>query len=185
MGILQLRSAERRVSKGCSIPNLFLYMTKLYLFTRFTVRSSGAEVSPRILATYNFILLAKLLHCCPGIVVPEKTPLLFLKRILHSPAFLSGIQAFAIVKNTFYGRCCKNQPSLRGALFATKQTSLWLRWLRSCVTFWHADIGHFVKEDMLCAIAREKQIKGGSRKKKLALIERINPKWTDLYTEIL
>ena len=34
------------------------------------------------------------------------------------------------------------------------------------------------------AIAREKQIKSGSRKDKLALIERDNPQWKDLY-EIL
>ena len=31
------------------------------------------------------------------------------------------------------------------------------------------------------AIAREKQIKGGSRARKLALIERLNPDWKDLY----
>ena len=31
------------------------------------------------------------------------------------------------------------------------------------------------------AIAREKQIKSGSRKDKLPLIERDNPLWTDLY----
>jgi putative endonuclease len=31
------------------------------------------------------------------------------------------------------------------------------------------------------AIAREKQIKGGSRKRKLALIEAMNPAWRDLY----
>jgi putative endonuclease len=40
-------------------------------------------------------------------------------------------------------------------------------------------------EEMLSAIAREKQIKGGSRKKKLALIEGINPKWLDLYDGLL
>lgn len=40
-------------------------------------------------------------------------------------------------------------------------------------------------EEMLNAIAREKQIKGGSRKKKLALIEEINPKWLDLYDELV
>ncbi len=34
------------------------------------------------------------------------------------------------------------------------------------------------------AIVREKQIKGGSRKKKLALIEAANPLWRDLYPEI-
>lgn len=31
------------------------------------------------------------------------------------------------------------------------------------------------------AIAREKQIKAGSRKKKIQLIETINPEWRDLY----
>ena len=31
------------------------------------------------------------------------------------------------------------------------------------------------------AIAREKQIKGGSRKKKLELINSINPQWDDLF----
>lgn len=34
------------------------------------------------------------------------------------------------------------------------------------------------------AIAREKQIKGGSRKKKIALIESINPRWEDLYDKL-
>jgi predicted GIY-YIG superfamily endonuclease len=34
------------------------------------------------------------------------------------------------------------------------------------------------------AIAREKQIKGGSRAKKLALIEAMNPEWRDLFPEI-
>ena len=34
------------------------------------------------------------------------------------------------------------------------------------------------------AIAREKQIKGGSRANKLALIEATNPDWNDLFSEI-
>jgi len=34
------------------------------------------------------------------------------------------------------------------------------------------------------AIQREKQIKGGSRKKKEALIERMNPNWDDLWEEV-
>jgi putative endonuclease len=40
-------------------------------------------------------------------------------------------------------------------------------------------------ENMLSAISREKQLKGGSRKKKLALIEKINPLWADLYETLL
>jgi putative endonuclease len=34
------------------------------------------------------------------------------------------------------------------------------------------------------AILREKQIKGGSRGKKIRLVETINPKWKDLYDEL-
>ena len=34
------------------------------------------------------------------------------------------------------------------------------------------------------AIAREKQIKGGSRRKKLALIEAMNSDWNDLFPDI-
>jgi predicted GIY-YIG superfamily endonuclease len=37
---------------------------------------------------------------------------------------------------------------------------------------------------MLDAIAREKQIKAGSRKRKLALIEALNPTWRDLYESL-
>ncbi len=38
--------------------------------------------------------------------------------------------------------------------------------------------------EMIYAIEREKQIKGGSRKKKLKLIETLNPNWRDLYEEL-
>ena len=43
-------------------------------------------------------------------------------------------------------------------------------------TGWHFEQFQYVKN----AIAREKQIKRWSRVKKIALIERINPKWDDL-----
>jgi putative endonuclease len=33
------------------------------------------------------------------------------------------------------------------------------------------------------AIAREKQIKGGSRQKKIGLINSVNPEWKDLYND--
>lgn len=39
-------------------------------------------------------------------------------------------------------------------------------------------------DDMEQAILREKQIKAGSRKKKLSLIESLNPDWKDLYQDI-
>jgi len=38
-------------------------------------------------------------------------------------------------------------------------------------------------EDMDAAIAREKALKGGSRRKKLLMIERLNPQWRDLYPD--
>lgn len=38
--------------------------------------------------------------------------------------------------------------------------------------------------EMALAIAREKQIKSGSRKQKLDLIEEMNPTWRDLFNEI-
>ena len=38
--------------------------------------------------------------------------------------------------------------------------------------------------DPLTAIAREKQIKAGSRKKKIMLVETMNPGWKDLYEDL-
>jgi putative endonuclease len=38
-------------------------------------------------------------------------------------------------------------------------------------------------DDVNIAIAREKQIKAGPRKKKIELIESINPEWKDLFDE--
>ena len=40
-------------------------------------------------------------------------------------------------------------------------------------------------EDIVGAITREKQLKAGSRKKKLALIEALNPSWRDLYPDLV
>ncbi len=39
-------------------------------------------------------------------------------------------------------------------------------------------------DDMYAAIAREKQIKAGPRRNKVALIEQTNPDWSDLYRDI-
>jgi putative endonuclease len=41
-----------------------------------------------------------------------------------------------------------------------------------------------VFNDSYNAIAREKQIKAGSRRRKVELIERMNPEWRDLYEEL-
>ncbi len=40
-------------------------------------------------------------------------------------------------------------------------------------------------ESMIEAITGEKQIKAGSRSKKLALIEALNPEWKDLYETLI
>jgi putative endonuclease len=40
-------------------------------------------------------------------------------------------------------------------------------------------------DDPYTAISREKQIKAGSRKKKLDLVEKLNPKFEDLYETII
>jgi predicted GIY-YIG superfamily endonuclease len=40
-------------------------------------------------------------------------------------------------------------------------------------------------ETMIEAITREKQIKAGSRAKKLALIKTLNPDWNDLYESLI
>jgi putative endonuclease len=51
---------------------------------------------------------------------------------------------------------------------------------RGCkMLVWYAACG-----TMNVAIAEEKRIKGGSRAKKLALIEDMNPEWRDLFDEI-
>jgi putative endonuclease len=39
-------------------------------------------------------------------------------------------------------------------------------------------------DEMAAAIAREKQLKGGSRRKKIELIEAQNPEWRDLYLDL-
>lgn len=47
-------------------------------------------------------------------------------------------------------------------------------------------LGYYeIYSDITEAIQREKQIKGGSRKAKLKLIETMNPNWEDLYNEII
>ena len=47
-------------------------------------------------------------------------------------------------------------------------------------------LGYYeIFEDIEQAILREKQIKAGSRKKKIELIESTNPEWRDLYEDIL
>jgi putative endonuclease len=43
---------------------------------------------------------------------------------------------------------------------------------------------HETCDTMPLAIAREKQVKAGSRQDKIRLIETLNPDWRDLYTDL-
>ncbi|NBC34189.1 MAG: GIY-YIG nuclease family protein [Alphaproteobacteria bacterium] len=54
-------------------------------------------------------------------------------------------------------------------------------WQYGCKTLAYYEI----HAEILAAIAREKQIKGGSRDKKIRLIESINPTWRDLFDDLL
>lgn len=49
----------------------------------------------------------------------------------------------------------------------------------------HQLVYYELANDMVVAIAREKQIKAGSRARKIALIERQNPAWVDLYDDLI
>ena len=47
-------------------------------------------------------------------------------------------------------------------------------------------LGYYeISNDINTAIMREKQLKAGNRKKKIELIEKVNPDWKDLYFELL
>jgi putative endonuclease len=49
----------------------------------------------------------------------------------------------------------------------------------------HYLVYYEVTDNIFSAIEREKQIKAGSREKKVELINSLNPEWKDLYEEIL
>ena len=51
----------------------------------------------------------------------------------------------------------------------------------NCKTLVYFELG----SDIKAAIEKEKQIKAGSRKKKIKLIESMNPGWKDLYIDII
>ena len=48
----------------------------------------------------------------------------------------------------------------------------------------HKLIYYEVGDNIQSVLAREKQIKGGSRQKKINLIKSLNPEWKDLFAEI-
>ena len=48
----------------------------------------------------------------------------------------------------------------------------------------HKLVYYEVSQDITAAIAREKQIKGGSRQRKIELIVSMNPEWKDLLEDL-
>ncbi|MDM7924961.1 MAG: GIY-YIG nuclease family protein [bacterium] len=58
--------------------------------------------------------------------------------------------------------------------------------VRGFTSRYHVDklVYYEVSSDSYSAISREKQIKAGSRKKKLHLINSFNPEWKDLYDDL-
>lgn len=48
----------------------------------------------------------------------------------------------------------------------------------------HTLVYYEIADDPEHAILREKQIKAGSRKAKIALIQKMNPEWIDLYEQL-
>ncbi|WP_301039900.1 SDR family oxidoreductase, partial [uncultured Helicobacter sp.] len=57
--------------------------------------------------------------------------------------------------------------------------------LKGDITKENFGLSNEIYDDIKDAIAREKQIKAGSRQKKLDLIESFNPRWEDLYESLL
>lgn len=82
--------------------------------------------------------------------------------------------------NVFYTGITDNLP---GRIFQHKQktdpSSFTAKYNVSKLVFYE------VYSEAIEAITREKQIKAGSRKKKISLIEEINPGYEDLYEKIL
>jgi putative endonuclease len=74
------------------------------------------------------------------------------------------------VTNDLRRRVAEHQSG-KGGAFSRRYALDSLVWYE-----WHADI--------IAAIAREKQIKGGSRARKNRLIETMNPEWRDLSGEL-
>ena len=75
------------------------------------------------------------------------------------------------VTSTLGARVAQHKEKLYSDSFTSKYNCkkiVWYKWF----------------DNITEAIAEEKRIKGGSRKKKEILIDSMNPKWNDLYEEV-
>jgi len=68
-------------------------------------------------------------------------------------------------------RRVEEHKTIRGSYFTTKYKLKLL-------------VYYEIYSDPINAIQREKQIKAGSRQKKITLIETMNPQWTDIYPHL-
>jgi putative endonuclease len=95
--------------------------------------------------------------------MPEKQYYVYIMTNAHNTVLYTG------VTNELQGRVLEHKSG-KGSEFTKKYN------LTKLIYFESGD-------DINAAIAREKQIKAGSRKKKIELIESINPGWKDLFEE--
>ncbi|WP_245830816.1 GIY-YIG nuclease family protein [Marivirga sericea] len=75
------------------------------------------------------------------------------------------------VTSDLYSRVVEHKQKIHPKSFTAKY---------NCNKLVYFESFHDIEE----AIAREKQIKGGSRAKKIALIESMNPEWNDLFEKV-
>lgn len=74
------------------------------------------------------------------------------------------------VTNDLYRRVCEHRKG-RGSVFTSRYR------IDKLVYY---EVYHYIQD----ALEREKQIKGGSRQKKINLINEMNPNWRDLFDEL-
>jgi putative endonuclease len=74
------------------------------------------------------------------------------------------------VTNNLYRRVCQHKEG-KGSKFTSKYRVTKL-------------VYYEVFENVMDALHREKQLKGGSRQKKVALVNEFNPDWHDLFDEL-
>lgn len=95
----------------------------------------------------------------------EKTYFIYIMTNQHNRVLYTG------VTNNLYRRVIEHREG-RGSSFTTRYNVNKLVYYEVC---------DYVND----AIEREKQIKGGSRQRKLDLINEMNPEWRDLFTDLL
>jgi len=97
--------------------------------------------------------------------MPEKEFYVYIMTNFHNTVLYTG------VTNNLQRRVCEHKSGKGGAFTA--------KYHLSKLVYFEAG------PDIHAAIAREKQIKSGSRQKKIDLINGLNPEWKDLLDEYL